>query len=262
MRGSVMQLVLQVVVGLMGTLCTTGVGDQSAQLSPSERSRRCTMCEYLAEALDIAIHRSMASNDTVEIGWRLRDDGTREVTTMPAWKSDSGFAELAEVVCSADALGDYGLSPMKPFRGEPQWQLVHKDAERFYGQDTEMRGYARLLPPKPADVPDGMELKIDILRDYRQACLALMNEHDEAVISVIRDGIERTQQGDLWRSTPDTYEVKRALCTKETEVCPQQMNRRWQAPHLVTEHYYIHAKAFREPGLSSVDEQQPAKEEL
>ena len=100
---------------VVGALCM-GAGaaePHSAKVSPTELSRRCTMCEHLAEALDIAIHRSMASNKTVETGWRLRDDGTREVTTMPEWKSDSGFAELAEIVCSADALGDYGLAPMK-----------------------------------------------------------------------------------------------------------------------------------------------------
>lgn len=261
--GSVARSMLRA-AAVVGALCmgAGAVEPHSAKVSPTELSRRCTMCEHLAEALDIAIHRSMASNKTVETGWRLRDDGTREVTTMPEWKSDSGFAELAEIVCSADALGDYGLAPMKPYRGEPQWQLVHKNARRFFGQDTEMRGYARLLPPKPVDVPEGMELKVDILRDYRQACLALMNEHEEAVITVIRDGMVRTQKGDLWQSTPETYEVKRSLCTKQMAVCPAQMNRRWQAPHLVVEHYNIHAKAVEKASLSSGDEDPPAKREL
>lgn len=252
-------------LGLAGVLACarTEKDDDRPKLSPSELSRRCTMCEHLAEALDIAVHRSMASNTTVETGWRLRDDGTREVATMPAWKSDSGFAELADGVCSADALGDYGLAPTKPFRGEPQWQLVHKDAKRFYGRDTDMRGYVRLLPPKPADVPEGMELKIDILRDYRQACLALLNEHEETVTSVIRDGIVRTQHdGDVWRSVPEGYEVKRLLCTKGTGACPSQMNRRWQAEHFAMEHYSIRAKAFREASLHADDGQQLPKGEL
>ncbi len=255
-------------VALVGALCSNVAAEVHDQVSPAELSKRCTMCEHVAEALDIAIHRSMVRNETVETGWRLRDDGTREVTTMSTWESDSGFAELAEAVCSADALGDYGLAPTKPYRGEPQWQLVHKDAKRFFGQDTEMRGYVRLLPPKPADVPDGMELKIDILRDYRQACLTLMNDHEDTMVSVIRDGMVRTQRGDLWRSSPETYEVKRSLCTKGTAACPQQMNRRWQPPHLVAEHYFIHAKAAREasssPGKWQIlgDEQTTTKGEL
>lgn len=237
----------------------------------------------------------MVGQVTVETGWRLRDDGTREIETMPAWQSDSGFAALAEAVCAPELLASYGLAPMKPYRGEPQWQLVHMDAERFYGMDTfeaiyqKSRGYQRLLPPKAPDenggfavvkthdgtadgdreaadieVPEGMELTIDIARDYRQACLAILNEHDEHVFSVVRDGqvalrdgqppTQRSQNGERWHSDggmpglEHSYQVKNKLCASTgAGVCPTAMNRRWQAPEYVAEHYFIHSQKHYKP---------------
>ena len=70
----------------------------SAKKGDDARARMaCAVCEYIVESLDRTVRDRMLNNPQLtEIGFRLRDDGTREVHRMPWVQTELGFAELFE----------------------------------------------------------------------------------------------------------------------------------------------------------------------
>jgi hypothetical protein len=199
-------------------------------------SVQCTSCEYLVDAVDAAIHAEKASNRTLDLGWRLRNDGRREVSTVPAWDSNVGFIDIVDGVCSEAELGLRGLRPMTPAKGEAQWQLVHVNSSAYTGQDSGYRGYMLLVHPSHDGASGNLEAAQDLLRDYIEGCRAVAEVHDEVLQEVLR-GAKRSQSapsswasegaGWSWSTSPDAWRLKQELCVKRTQLCAG--GRRWSA---------------------------------
>ena len=74
--------------------------------------------------------------------------------------------DIIDKVCSSNELKERGLRPIKPAKGEAQWQLVHFNTTVFKAQDTNYRGYQLLKHPSTQDdtyIPHRMEPSHDLL---------------------------------------------------------------------------------------------------
>eukprot|EP01045_Picozoa_sp_COSAG04_P022474 COSAG04_NODE_2547_length_3951_cov_4.320353_4_plen_246_part_00 len=138
------------------------------------------VCEYAVESLDRTVRdRILNKPQLTEVGFRLKDDGTREVTRMPWVQTELGFAELFDgesgLLCERGLLANFsiaeggGPTPAR-YLVSPSWQ--HKAGIEEYKK--RYRSAVRPLTERELDAS-------------HKACLALIEDREDELGLAVRD---------------------------------------------------------------------------
>lgn len=170
--------------------------------SSAGAARQCACCEFLTSTLQR--RASKETETTFEVGWRLKDDGTR-VGKRVAWvQSELGFGAAVEAACGASG-GD----------GDGDASLLEGLVQVALGDELGLRS------PVSAEEAEHT-LREDSLDLFRSSCIEFVFSHEEA-LDAIRDGWEPSA-----KTQPSTSQLMREVCTRRAKVCPKSRWKRWQ----------------------------------
>ena len=189
-----MALVAAFVLLALAQLDDKVVAKGSTKKGDDARGRMtCAVCEYIVESLDRTVRDRMLNNPQLtEIGFRLRDDGTREVHRMPWVQTELGFAELFEEVravgagegglCDRTVLSNTSLVQLASKSHGKHSYLVHPDW-RYHGNlnryIAKYGGAGLKNPAQPMSDGDG--------NLATRACADLIDDHEDALGLAVRD---------------------------------------------------------------------------
>eukprot|EP01043_Picozoa_sp_COSAG02_P065910 COSAG02_NODE_10091_length_2026_cov_30.551529_1_plen_115_part_10 len=115
-----MRLQVLCLVGVLAALGPAGlVGGAGSKKNKQSRrhsaARKCAVCDWMVGHLQQRADEEAAAGTSYEMGWRLKDDGTR-VAKRIAWaQSELGFGAAVEAACAVGN-GDSGSSEAAPLQ--------------------------------------------------------------------------------------------------------------------------------------------------
>lgn len=208
---------LQALLFVVGCLATNGpalvgAGSKKKRQSHSE-ARKCAVCDWMVSHLQQRADEEKAAGTSYEMGWRLKDDGTR-VAKRVAWaQSELGFGAAVEAACAVSSDDSYGSEAA----------ALQALVQVAMGNELRLR-----LPESTNE--QGHTLRDEPLDLFQSSCFEFVFE-DEDALDAIRDQdklqlLSRSPQTGL---SPEVL-MAREVCTNRAKVCPKGRWQRWYGP--------------------------------
>jgi hypothetical protein len=176
--------------------------------SSGSAARKCAVCSWMVEHLQARAAEEAAKGTSFEMGWRLKDDGTRVAKQVPWAQSELGFGTTIEAACAADDDGD--VDTAAPLRS-----LV----QVAQGEEIGLR-----TADRAAD-EEAHTLREDPLQLFSSTCVELVFSEEDA-FEALRDGWEGKPSAAL----PEMAQLQKEVCTTRASVCPKARWARWYGP--------------------------------
>lgn len=80
-----------------------GAGTKKKKKQSSSAARKCAVCDWMVGHLQQRAEEEEAKGTSFEMGWRLKDDGTRVAKRVSWAQSELGFGAAVEAACAGGA---------------------------------------------------------------------------------------------------------------------------------------------------------------
>jgi hypothetical protein len=187
-----------------------GAGTKKKKKQSSSAARKCAVCDWMVGHLQQRAEEEEAKGTSFEMGWRLKDDGTRVAKRVSWAQSELGFGAAVEAACAGGSEDEADAGGPAPLKGLVQVAL---------GEELGLR------PPEDggADEADHT-LREDPLELFRSSCLEFVFE-EEAALDAIRDA--EVHFSAPKKGLSPAVQMAREVCTSRAKACPKSRWQRW-----------------------------------